>query len=66
MVESALLTSVVDGSVLCGAAQNDGGGHLPALGGHGAAEYSNKYRDWLRNNRQVQRCTITPEGVPNP
>ena len=35
MVESALLASVNDGSVLLGAAENDGGDHLPVLGGHG-------------------------------
>jgi len=38
MVESALLASVNDGSVLFGAAENDGGDNLPVLGGHGAAE----------------------------
>ena len=38
MVESALFAPVDDGSVLLGAAENDGGDHLPVLGWHGAAE----------------------------
>ena len=38
MVESTLLASVDDGSVVSSAAEDDCGDHLPVLGGHGVAE----------------------------